>query len=98
MGGLCNTVTGFASLFIILAFVVAVVETALVLWAKWTALHPKSKRYAELAAGADGVAKVLEALARVLGALKDLPAWVAILLAGLALAWTAIAAPGLCAA
>jgi hypothetical protein len=96
MGGLCNTVTGFASLFIVLAFAVAAAETFLVLWAKWTAMHPKSDRYSEFAGGADGVAKVLEALAKVLGALKDLPAWVAILLAGLALAWTATSAPHLC--
>jgi len=96
MVGLCNTVTGFASLFILLAFVVALAETGLVLWAKWTALHPKSKKYSELAGGADGVAKVLEALAKVLGALKDLPAWVAIFLAAMALVWTATSAPHLC--
>ena len=96
MAGLCNTVTGFASLFIVLAFIIALVETGLALWAKWKALQTAPKTQAQLTDNADGLAKVLEALAKVLAALKDLPAWIAILLAGLALAWTATSAPGLC--
>jgi hypothetical protein len=96
MGGLCNTVTGFAGLFIVLAFVVALVETGLVLWAKAKALRSAPNPQAQLVDGAEGLAKVLEALAKLLASLKDLPAWVAILLAGLALAWTATSAPGLC--
>ena len=97
MGGLCNSVTGFASLFIVLAFVVALVETGLTLWAKFKALKSTPKTQAGLTDNMDGLAKVLEALAKVLSALKDLPVWVAILLAGLALAWTATSAPHLCA-
>ena len=97
MVGLCNTVSGFASLFIVLAFVVALVETSLALYAKWKALKAAPKTGAQLADSAADAAKVIEALAKVLAALKDLPLWVAILLAGLALAWTATSAPGLCA-
>jgi hypothetical protein len=96
MGGLCNTVTGFASLFIVIAFVVALVETGFALWAKLQALRSAGKTERQIAGGGEALGPVLEALAKVLAALKDLPAWVAIFLAGLALAWTAISAPGLC--
>ena len=91
MGGLCNSVTGFASLFIILAFAVAVIETGLALYAKWKAFQEARKAHEGYAA--EGI---LDALAKVLAALKDLPAWVAIFLAAMALVWTATSAPGIC--
>ena len=95
-GWLCGTVNFTAILFLILALLVAVAETFLVLWAKWAALHPKSITHTNLREAGGNMTAVLEALAKGLGALKDLPAWVAIFLAAMALVWTATYAPGLC--
>ena len=89
MGGLCNTVTGFASLFIVIAFVVALVETGFALWAKLQALRSAGKTERQIAGGGEALGPVLEALAKVLAALKDLPAWVAIAIGAVPTSMTA---------
>jgi hypothetical protein len=95
MSGLCNVVQGTASLFLQLAFVAAVAETLLLLIAKAIALNNAPSKRSELQS-LNGLGDALEGLAKILAALKDLPAWVAIFLAALALGWTAAAAPHLC--
>ncbi len=94
MSDVCWNVKVLASLFLWLALIAALVETGLPLVARWKALRqgkaaPKAREQLSF----DGF---LDALAKVLTALKDLPAWVAIFLAGLALVWTRSAAAGLC--
>ena len=98
MAGLCTTVGNFAGIFLLLAAIVALVETALLLTAKWKALKeaPAGPTELKAAVDTDGLAKVLAALKELLLALKDLPAWIALFLAGLALVWTAAATPKLC--
>jgi hypothetical protein len=92
MGGLCNNLVGWAEWFLWFAFAAAIVEVGLALWAKRPKKALDRERHEGLAAGPD-----LDGLAKVLQALKDLPPWIAIFLAALALAWTAATAPGLCA-
>jgi hypothetical protein len=98
MGGLCTTVGNFAWIFLLLAAIAALFETALLVIAKWGALKKAPAAPADVAAAADmdGLAKVLAAIKDMLLALKELPAWFALFLAGLALVWTASAAPHLC--
>ena len=96
MGGLCTTVTNFAGYFIILAFVVALAETALALWAKFQASRITPQADAKFAPDPEGLAKLLDALSKLLSTLKDLPYWIAILLAGLALTWIAASATTVC--
>ncbi len=92
MGGLCNNLVGWAEWFLWFAFAAAIVEVGLALWAKRPKKALDRERDERLAAGPD-----LDGLAKVLQALKNLPPWIAIFLAALALAWTAATAPGLCA-
>lgn len=86
--------------FLLLAFAVAIAETALALWAKWKAAQQGPVVVETAAAAAlpavDPV-KLLEALKALLETLKGLPAWIAIFLAGLALLWMAGQKPELCA-
>jgi hypothetical protein len=97
MAGLCTTAGNFAGIFLLLAAIAALVETALLLVAKWRALKKAPDVQASLTASeTEGLAKVLAALKDLLLALKDLPAWIALFLAALALVWTASAAPHLC--
>jgi hypothetical protein len=94
MGGLlCGSVNLFAVGFIGLAFAAVFLEVVVPLIAKRPA--PKGKQGSRPTLNAE-VGAALEGLAKVLAALKDLPPWIAIFLAGLALAWTATSAPGLC--
>src|SRR4051812_32736874 len=85
----CAGYAGFAltlgKVFLILALLVALVETALALWAKFLAAR-KGPVVAEnaLAAGAVDPVKLIDALKALLETLKALPAWIAIFLAGLA--------------
>ena len=92
MGGLCNNLVGWAEWFLWFAFAAAIVEVGLALWAKRPKKALDRERDERLAARPD-----LDGLAKVLQALKNLPPWIAIFLAALALAWTAATAPGLCA-
>lgn len=100
----CATYADFsltlAYAFLILAFLVALVETTLALWVKLQAAR-KGPDVTEAAVADRKLAvdpvKLLEALKGLLEALKGLPAWVAIFLAGLALLWTsASATPSYC--
>ena len=91
MGVLCNNLLGWAEWFLWFAFAAAIAEVGLALWAKWPKKGRDRERHEGVAAGPD-----LDGLAKVLQALKDLPPWIAIFLAALALAWTAATAPGLC--
>jgi len=93
MSGLCETVTLSAKGFMGLAFLVAAAEMAIALIVSLRAAKAGKKAPNTLGAGVEGT---LDALAKILAALKDLPAWVAIFLAALALVWTAASAPGLC--
>ena len=93
MGGLCNTISDLAWCFLWGAAVFAVVETVVSIWVTLWPRKPDGKTD-EGFAGDPGQA--MDALAKVLTALKDLPAWVAIFLAGMALVWTGTSAPGLC--
>ncbi|MEA3064234.1 MAG: hypothetical protein QOJ27_669 [Sphingomonadales bacterium] len=98
----CANYAGFALTlakgFLILAFLVALVETALALWAKLQAAK-KGPQVAQTAMAESAVdpVKLLEALKALLETLKGLPAWVAIFLAGLALLWIAGEKPKACA-
>ena len=97
MGILCNAVQLAAILFLALSFIVAAAETGIALAAKRKALEAGTKAPTDLAsADLDGLAKAIEALKGLLLALKDLPAWIALFLAALALVWTATSAPHLC--
>ena len=90
-GLLCLSVSLSAILFVFLAFGVAVIETVILLKAKREALDKAQQSREQIK-----VDTFLEALAKVLAALKDLPAWVAIFLAAMALVWTVTSAPHLC--
>ena len=100
---ICIEAAGWAGFFVPwflwLALAVAAVETAFALAAKFFALN-KAPRGQEIKGlpDPDKMAKIIEALTKLLLALKDLPLWIAIFLAGGALLWTAIAAPNLCVA
>jgi len=99
----CENFSGFAlalaQAFLILALIVALVETAIGLWAKLQAAR-KAPDAVKAAEGQEALAvdpvKLLEALKAVLEALKGLPAWIAIFLAGLALLWMTGQKPELC--
>jgi len=95
MTSLCTTVGNFAGLFLLLAAIAALAETAVLVIAKTRALK-KEPVGAPGGTKKESLAPELEGLAKVLNALKELPAWVALFLAGLALVWTASAAPKLC--
>jgi hypothetical protein len=83
-----------ALVFLILALLVAAAETALALWIRYQEAKA-AKAAAEagraaavgLAPGAVDPVKLLEALKALLEALKWLPAWIAIFLAGALLFW-----------
>lgn len=99
----CDNFAGFAltlaQAFLILALFVALVETAIGLWAKWQAARKAPVVVKEGAISpltAAETVKVLEAVKAILEALKGLPAWIAIFLAGLALLWMAGQKPELC--
>lgn len=96
MGSLCNWVSGLAGLFLLSALIVALAETALLLFLKWQSLQQQPKAGFAGAESLEGLAKVIDAFKGLLLALKDLPAWIALFLAGLALVWTASSAPHLC--
>jgi hypothetical protein len=95
MTSLCTTVGNFAGLFLLLAAIAALAETAVLVMTKLRVLK-KEAPSAQGGTKAESLAPELEGLAKVLNALKELPAWVALFLAGLALIWTASAAPKLC--
>lgn len=87
-----------ASYFLYLALLVALVETGLILYAKYVGLkngQPISNLEA-LTVDPGALAKLIEALKGLLETLKGLPAWVAIFLAGLALLWIAGQRPEAC--
>ena len=90
---LCSTITDFTGLFLFLALLVALADIGLTFWSRWKARDITPKR---AAADPDKLAKLVEALTKLLLALKDLPAWFALFLAGMALAWTRIYAANLC--
>jgi hypothetical protein len=96
----CNGVGLLAYAFLWLSLVVAILETVLTLLSKLHAyLHPPpvSDKPPERAAfDLDAWAKFVEALGKLLATLKDLPAWIAIFLAGLALLWTSATVAHLC--
>jgi hypothetical protein len=83
--------------FLILALLVALVETALALWAKLQAARkgPEAVQKGIANPAVDPV-KLLEALKAILDALKGLPSWIAIFLAGLALLWMVGQEPKAC--
>jgi heme exporter protein D len=91
-----------ACIFLIVALVAAVAETRALIRAKREAAKKAPDAVASanrkgLAAGAVDPVKLLEALKGVLEALKGLPAWIAVFLAGLALLWIAARQPEACA-
>jgi hypothetical protein len=97
---LCVHYAGFvltlAKVFLILALLVALIETALLLWAKWEARKaPVVAEKALVAAAIDPIG-LINAVKALLEALKGLPAWIAIFLAGLALLWLAATKPEAC--
>ena len=78
--------------FLILALVVAVLETALALWAKYQAARKGpvvADNALEAIVPAVDPIKLLDALKGLLDTLKALPAWIAIFLAGVLLLWVA---------
>ena len=91
MSGLCNNLEGWAQWFLWFAFLAAIAEVGLALWAKWPRKKIDHGADQGIAAGPD-----FDGLAKILVALKDLPPWIAIFLAAMALVWTATSAPGLC--
>lgn len=94
------TMLGFslARWFLIVALVVAVLETGLTLWSKVAAARAAPEGSpARAAADSAAIAKLLEALKGLLEALTKLPAWIAIFLAGLALLWISSQQPDACA-
>ena len=94
MSGLCDWVSEFAVAFIGLAILVIIVGVIFPMFARKPQTDGQARpRVMFLRVD---VAPILDALAKVLAALKDLPPWMAIFLAGLALVWTAATAPGLC--
>jgi hypothetical protein len=94
--------TGFilACLFLLAALAGALVETWAIIKAKLKAAKDgppaavETLRAALVPGGLDP--KLLEALKGLLEALKGLPAWISVFLAGLALLWVAGTAPELC--
>jgi len=94
----CTSVWILTNAFLWVALVAAVAETALTLWLKWDAARkrPSDVGATKEALATAGWTQFIEALSKLLSALKDLPAWVAIFLAGLALLWTAGSVPHLC--
>ncbi|HEY5710653.1 MAG TPA: hypothetical protein VIT38_02060 [Allosphingosinicella sp.] len=100
----CGNYAGFslamAKAFLIIALIVALVETVVVLLPKIRAAFEApaaAKVLTESVVPAVDPVKLLEALKGVLEALKGLPAWIAIFLAGLALLWMAGQKPEICA-
>jgi hypothetical protein len=93
----CNSIWLLTNLFLWAALIFAGIETAVTLRIKWETWkrtpHPQSDR---VTADPGDWAKLLEALTKLLLALKDLPAWVAIFLAGLALLWSSTSVSHLC--
>lgn len=87
----------FAPWFLWLTLLVAAVESAFALWAKFVAVNkaPPGPKLDALP-DPDKLAKIIEALTKLLLALKDLPAWIALFLAGGALLLLAASAPNLC--
>jgi hypothetical protein len=83
-------------LFLWAALLFAIAETTLSLWVKWMAARHSPPPPSRTAADPDAWAKFLDALTKLLLALKDLPAWIAILLGGLALLWSAGSVPHVC--
>jgi len=94
MGGLCSRVSDLAGYFLLAALVIAILEIAVPLLMKLFKRAPEPE--AKDGKSREPLGPILDALARLLTALKDLPAWVAVFLAGLALVWTAASAPHLC--
>jgi hypothetical protein len=94
----CASVSILAVLFLGVALIIVLAETGIALQAKRKALATAPEERPKLtdSASMESLAKLLEALKGLLLALKDLPAWFAIFLAGLALVWTATSAPNLC--
>jgi hypothetical protein len=99
----CADYAGFAlflaEAFLVLALVVAVVETGIALWAKFVATRPgpvADRMAANAALPPVDPIKLIEALKALLETLKGLPAWIAIFLAGLALLWMAGQTPDIC--
>ncbi|MCL6683168.1 hypothetical protein [Sphingomonas alba] len=88
MSGLCSSFTYAAHAFLWLSLIVAIVETY---HAIFTPAKPGGEVQREKL-----TAETVDAIGRVLTALKDLPAWVAIFVAAMALVWTMTSAPGLC--
>ena len=91
MGGLCSSLAGWAEWFLWFAFLAAIAEVAIAMWAKLPKKKTGEDTHQGITAGPD-----FDGLAKVLAALKDLPPWIAIFLAAMALAWTAASAPKIC--
>jgi len=98
-GGAAELALTLSKGFLILAIVVAVLETGLALWAKLQAARRgpvvADSALESIVPAVDPV-KLLDALKGLLQTLKALPAWIAIFLAGVLLFWVAgkIAADG----
>ena len=86
------------TIFLLGALAAALVETLALIRAKRDAAE-KAPEIVRSSAKADGVdpVELLEALKGVLEAIKGLPAWIAVFLAGLALLWLASEQPEACA-
>ena len=93
----CNSIWLLTNLFLWAALIFAGIETAVTLRIKWETWkrtpHPQSQG---VAADPGDWSKLFEALTKLLLALKELPAWVAIFLAGLALLWSSTSVSHLC--
>jgi hypothetical protein len=93
-----HTLFSLAKWTFILAFALAVISTALDLWAKWQAAKAGG---ASDAITTKGIAPVtpdlLKALSTFLESLAKLPVWFALFLAGMALVWlTTVIVPSVC--
>ncbi|MGH6730027.1 MAG: hypothetical protein ACREBK_07720 [Sphingomicrobium sp.] len=94
MTNLCSNIGTIAELFLWFSLGFAILETGVMLIAK--SRTPQVPPPSTMANDPDAWAKVLEALTKLLLALKDLPAWIAIFLAGLALLWSLGGIPRVC--
>ena len=97
MAASCTSLRLLTELFLWVSLAFAIAETALTLLVKWMAARHPPPHPAKIQADPDAWTKFLDALTKLLLALKDLPAWIAIFLAGLALLWIGGHQPPVCA-